>query len=197
MEQGGCEHEAEAVGEAGGSRGHFRAVGKAVKEGEYAYDSHAGGCGKAGGGGDEQAEHEDGGGDALFGAGDLKTTVAEDGAEGHHADEGGGHEPAGASAELRGPEADGDHGEKVVPAAERMDKAAAEIPAEAVVAVMARVGAGDGGQEGEDGAELEKTGGESGFHDFMTATCRPTLQGHPPIQPSSPQIILSLPFRRD
>lgn len=161
MEQGGCEHEACAVFEAGGGGGHFRAVGEPVKEGENADDGHAGGNGQAGGGGDEQAEHENGDGDALFGAGNFKAPVAEGGAEGHQADEGGGDEPAGASTELRGPEADGNHGEKMIPAAERMGEPAAEIPTEAVVAVVARVGAGDGGHGRQENEAFEE--GAKGF----------------------------------
>jgi len=131
-------------------------MGEAMEEREDTGEGHAGGERKTGGGGDEQAEHEDRGGDGLFGAGDGHAAMAEDGAEGHDTDEGGGNEPAGASAELGGPEADGDHGKKVIPTVQRMGETAAEIPAEAVVAVVTGMGAGDGGQGGQENEAFEK-----------------------------------------
>ncbi len=145
MEQSSCEDETQAVFEAGGGGWHFRAVGDAVKQGEHADDSYAKGDRKPGGGGDEEAEDEDRGGDGLFGPGYFKTTMAEDSADGHHADEGGGHQPAGATAELRGPEADGDHSKDMVTSAEWMSEATAEIPAKTLVAIMTGMSASDGG----------------------------------------------------
>ena len=138
-EDGGGD-EAKAVGESAGVGGDFGAVGETVEGGEESGETETGGERQAFGEGDHEAEGEEGGGDHLLHAGGNDAVLAEDGGESHDADEGGGDEPTGASAELGGPDADGDHGEKMVETEDGVGEAAGKIPGEVVAAVVAGVG---------------------------------------------------------
>ena len=120
MEGGGGSNEAGGVEEGVGLAGHFRTVGEAVEEGEEADDRGAGPEGQADGEGDEEAEEEDGGEDTGLDHRKVEPSQTESAADGHEANETGGDGPDGATTHLRGPEADGDHGQKVIEAMDRV-----------------------------------------------------------------------------
>lgn len=158
------EHESKTEGEPVGVGGNFGAVRETVEGGEECGEGQTGGEREAFGHGDHQAENKKRGGDHLFHARGNDAILTDGGGNGHQAGKRSGNEPAGASAELRGPDTDGNHGEEMVEAEDRMNKTAAEVPGKIMAAIVAWVGRGHGGEKGEGGDDLEKAGGEAGLH---------------------------------
>jgi len=168
VKQRGGGDEAESIAECAVRGGHLGAVGEAVENRKQADECHAGGDGQTSRCRDQDAKHEDGGGDALFDAGEIYAGAAERSADGQRDDESGWHKPAGATAKLRGPEADGDHREQVIPAGEWVGEAGVEIPSE-FAAVVARVG--EGGKRRGNGSKNEG-GAAEGFHGGVSSSLR-------------------------
>lgn len=149
VKRGRRDHEAEAELQCAGGA-EFAAVGMAVEEGEDADDGSGRRDGQADGGGDQQAETDDGSKNRGLNEGQADARDGERKAERHRADEGGRNGEKRAATDLRGPEADGDHGEDVVSTEQRMRNTGHEG------AMLLRVQVGEGGSRGGG----EKGGGE-------------------------------------
>ena len=147
MQERGREHEAQAIGEPGGRGVHLRPVRVAVKD-RKARDDHHGDAGRQPAAqGYQEAQNHDGKGDADLDQRDADAGHADGPGQRHGGDEGDGHEPAGVAAQVPGEETDGEHRQKVVEAAQRMEEAADK----AAAVVVADMGEGHGRQEGEEG----------------------------------------------
>jgi len=120
------ENKTRSVGETGGVLRHFRAVREAMAQGKETDHGHAQGERKADGGGDQHAEDEHGKKDSLLDERDLNVGHAQSPAERHDAEESRGERPQSAPALLRRPQADGKHGEQVIPSIQRMDQSVRE-----------------------------------------------------------------------
>ena len=112
---------------------------------------------------DEEAEDEDGGGDALLDEGNVDAGEGEARACDHHGHEGGGDLPEGALAELRCPEPDGEHGGDVVDSGKGVEDAVGEA------------GGGVAGVSGDDGGEEEEGGGGGKDEFFHTGLLKKGL----------------------
>ena len=137
---------------------HFGAMRMPVKQREQADDQHGRRIRQADLEGDQQTEHDDRQADAGFDEGHLDPRDAGRAADDHHREECAGNEPERATTPLHGEEADSNHDEHMIEAAERMQ----ETMREAMRVADADMGLRDHGQHRESGAkEQSKHGTDS------------------------------------
>ncbi len=157
VERAGGEQEAQAIGSTGGGLRHLRAVRVAVEDREQADDGH-GECGRRlDAKRHDGTQHDHRQGDAGLDEGHADAGDAEGTTERHHADEGGGHQPQSAAAELEGEHADHHHRQHMVEAGDRVGEAVHEAGRVA----NASVGEGDRRHEGRECGEGEDRRGVS------------------------------------
>src|SRR5262245_24602570 len=132
-------------------------MGVAVEDREQSHDPHREGDRGLAGECYDGAEHDHRGGDAEFDEWQWDAGHADGAAARHGEDEGRGHEPERAAAELPGKDADGDHRQNVVEPAERMR----ETVNETVRVADAGMSEGGGGNEREGGGRQANAHGRS------------------------------------
>src|SRR5262249_19769593 len=120
VEERGRQQEARCIGAAASVERHLGAVGVAVEDREHSDEPHRDGNRGLAGECHDGAEHDHRGGDTESAERRRDAGQAERAAGRYDEDEGRGHEPERAAAELPGEDADGDHRQNVVEPAERM-----------------------------------------------------------------------------
>ena len=151
MQQRGRQHEARRIGHAGRIDRHLGAVRIAVEDRKRPDQSHGDGHRRLDPDRDDGAEHDHRRRDTEFNERHRDAGHSGRAARRHHQHEARGHEPECAAAELPGEEADRDHRQDMVEAAERMGKAMHEaVPV--AVAGMREGGGRDEQNGGGDGA---------------------------------------------
>lgn len=122
MKAGGGDEEAEAEGQRTG-RAEFAAMGMAVEEGEEADNGSRGGDRQTNGGCDQKPKANHGSEDRRLNEGQGDACDGQTETNRHHRHEGSGHGPQGAATDLACPDTDGNHGQDVVGAEERVGDA--------------------------------------------------------------------------
>jgi colanic acid/amylovoran biosynthesis protein len=158
VEGGRRDDEARGIAERRGGGRQLEPVGVAVKDREHCDDRDRRGERQGGAPGDRQAQHQHRGENAALDAGQRDTAQRCRGAGDHGEHEGAGQRPSRAAAELRRPQADRDHRQHMVEAAERMQEALGRAGAPRAEAV--RRGRFDAGRhdDGEDEGKLTHQG---------------------------------------
>jgi len=174
MESGGRRQEAHRVQPARKILRHLRAVRVAVEERK---DSHQQGPGpnwQAHGECDKDTQQQHGKQDARFHHGQIPSRHAGDSAQSHHADKTRRHHPERAAAQLRGPEADGHHGQQMIESDHRM----LETVEKSLGGTRTRVGVGKSGQnqQGDDQQAFH-----AAHYSFAPVLTKPKISQSPPL----------------
>ena len=151
MQQNSGDDKASPVAQAGRMRRHLRAMGVAMAKSKKAGHRHAGPERQAQREDQKEAEQKYRGQDPLLRHRHGHSRHAGSATDDHCGNEGGGHQPKSAPAELHRPQAHGDHRQQVIPAVERMRDAGGEA-----VEAMAGMRVSQRGDQQQCGQEAEE-----------------------------------------